>query len=438
MCCACGGGSTGGGDDGSADADGTDPLGACTFPDGTCHDGATHGECSGFDGGTWSDESCPDADADGSWDADAHADADAADDGGEECMDTDDGATDSFGDDCAAYVGMHDWCGSSDTSEFDSMSMCCACDGGTTGDSGDDDGYVEVDTDDDGLSDSDEAEWGTDPFNPDTDGDMLPDGEEVMAHGTDPLDPDTDHDGLMDSDELMFGTDPLIPDTDGDGLSDGEEVMLYGTDPMDPDSDHDGVSDGDEVAAGADPMLPGDYEPEPEPEPLTIADLSEGDLVITEIMYNPSTTVGPDGDNEWIELWNNSDNPIDIGGLMIRDDDAHEAFVPPGIVVEAGAVVVLGAGDGSGWGYGFEPAAFYGSCSFNNSGGDVISVYAGELQIDKAHNYDELGLDAGQSFTLQEGVDGVGNDNIENWCGASTTFDTTGDLGSPGELVGCP
>ena len=47
------------------------------------------------------------------------------------------------------------------------------------------------DADDDGLSDADEADWGTDPGVPDTDADGWTDGYEVWDH-TDPLD-DGDH-----------------------------------------------------------------------------------------------------------------------------------------------------------------------------------------------------------------------------------------------------
>ena len=50
--------------------------------------------------------------------------------------------------------------------------------------------------------------------------------------GTDPLNPDTDGDGLDDSTEVGLGTNPLHEDTDLDGYSDAEEVEL-GTDPLD-------------------------------------------------------------------------------------------------------------------------------------------------------------------------------------------------------------
>lgn len=104
---------------------------------------------------------------------------------------------------------------------------------------------VEADTDQDGLTDNEEAfVLHTNPLQPDTDGDAMLDGWEV-EHGFDPLtdnneddDPDNDHDGDPDEDGLMngreidFGTNPFIADSDGDGVSDGAEVE-QASDPAD-------------------------------------------------------------------------------------------------------------------------------------------------------------------------------------------------------------
>ncbi len=68
---------------------------------------------------------------------------------------------------------------------------------------------------------------------------------------------DSDHDGLTDEEERALGTDPLNPDTDGDGLTDYDEVKVFGTDPLNPDTDGDGYKDGDEVAHGYNPKGPG-------------------------------------------------------------------------------------------------------------------------------------------------------------------------------------
>jgi len=108
---------------------------------------------------------------------------------------------------------------------------------------------LKTDTDGDGLNDGDEVmKYNTDPLKTDTDGDGLNDGDEVMKYKTDPLKADTDADTLNDKDELMqYKTDPLKADTDGDGLKDGEEVTKYKTDPLKTDTDGDGLKDGEEV-----------------------------------------------------------------------------------------------------------------------------------------------------------------------------------------------
>jgi outer membrane protein OmpA-like peptidoglycan-associated protein len=104
------------------------------------------------------------------------------------------------------------------------------------------------DDDEDGLTNAEERRYGTDPNNPDTDGDGLKDGEEVKRYKTNPTKADTDGDGLSDGDEIFkYKTDPTKADTDEDGLSDGDEVLKYKTSPTNPDTDGDGLSDGDEV-----------------------------------------------------------------------------------------------------------------------------------------------------------------------------------------------
>lgn len=99
-----------------------------------------------------------------------------------------------------------------------------------------------LDTDGDGLSDKYEALLGTDSTKTDTDADKKTDWFEVF-NGTDPLskekkkfpkpliDRDTDNDGLTDEEEINMGTDYQNTDSDSDGFKDGEEVM-HGYSPL--------------------------------------------------------------------------------------------------------------------------------------------------------------------------------------------------------------
>ena len=66
----------------------------------------------------------------------------------------------------------------------------------------------------------------------DNDGDGLLNNHE-LALGTNLNDPDTDGDLLMDGDELsIYFTSPLSMDTDGDGFSDYTEIIQYASDPL--------------------------------------------------------------------------------------------------------------------------------------------------------------------------------------------------------------
>lgn len=111
----------------------------------------------------------------------------------------------------------------------------------------------------------------TSALDPDTDGDLVPDGIERLL-GSDPTDPldsgnfaDKDRDGLTDAEETLFGwgvtvvdingvavsrmvfSNPNVPDTDLDGLPDFLENQLR-TDPTRADTDNDGLDDYDEFA----------------------------------------------------------------------------------------------------------------------------------------------------------------------------------------------
>ena len=87
-----------------------------------------------------------------------------------------------------------------------------------------------MDSDGDGLTNYGEYINNTDPYNRDTDGDTFWDGWEV-ANNFNPTDPsdtgaDPDGDGLTNAREKMLGTNKDIKDTDGDGLSDGAETEV--------------------------------------------------------------------------------------------------------------------------------------------------------------------------------------------------------------------
>lgn len=136
------------------------------------------------------------------------------------------------------------------------------------------------DSDDDGLEDYAETygwtvesgeKYFTNPLKADGDDDGLLDSDEagdlvsgaisaaVYSGYSNPGASDTDADGLVDSLEADSSSDPLAADTDADGLTDLLEVTRVGSDPTTSDTDGDGFGDGSEVdlraLKGLDPLF---------------------------------------------------------------------------------------------------------------------------------------------------------------------------------------
>ncbi|MHA1971432.1 MAG: hypothetical protein ACTSW1_00485 [Candidatus Hodarchaeales archaeon] len=118
--------------------------------------------------------------------------------------------------------------------------------------------YNNPDTDGDGLGDLQELLLGSNPRHPDSDRDMVTDGQEYLLFGTSVFNPDTDFDGVLDGEELFwYHTDPFSIDSDGDGINDWMELFVYFTDPMDEDTDNDRLSDWEELNVyGTNPLDP--------------------------------------------------------------------------------------------------------------------------------------------------------------------------------------
>jgi hypothetical protein len=137
--------------------------------------------------------------------------------------------------------------------------------------------WEKLDIDDDGLTNSQEDLQGTSYIEPDTDGDMVRDdqdvcqgtapGEVVDMTGCPASERDSDSDGFNDDVDFCADTAPGLPvnavgcarpqltadlDSDGDGIPDLGEVAL-GTSPDLADTDGDGASDLEELEAQTDP-----------------------------------------------------------------------------------------------------------------------------------------------------------------------------------------
>jgi hypothetical protein len=162
-----------------------------------------------------------------------------------------------------------------------------------------------------------------------------------------------------------------------------------------------------------------------------------GDLLITEIMYNPLAL--DDTQGEWIELYNNSGFTQNLRGLVIRRGSNNALHVIASDVMLAPAsyaVLARSAAASDSVDY------VYGSAiSLGNSGENLIVNTFGTDGTDGdvicSVDYGASGFPSGvngKSIQLDPGITGAGEAMLgTNWC-VSTLPYNTGDLGTPGSI----
>lgn len=169
---------------------------------------------------------------------------------------------------------------------------------------------------------------------------------------------------------------------------------------------------------------------------LGVEDMIPGDLVISEVMYNP--TCANDA-CEWIEVYNATGVDVNLKGLVIQDELMNpmaQGLVAVDLFLAADGYAWLGKNDVMTWPYDGPPHAFFGNKpDLNNGGaGDLIVVRNTKEILDQTAKWaGQGGADAGISWHLKpDQIDAVANDDPANWCYALATFDSTNESGSPG------
>lgn len=88
---------------------------------------------------------------------------------------------------------------------------------------------------------------------------------------------------------------------------------------------------------------------------------AQGQVIISEIMFNPSSTEDLKVNLvEWVEIYNPTDQPVDVSGWHLSDEDGKTAGLPRNTTIKPGqAIVLIPAGLSAekfreAWGEGFE------------------------------------------------------------------------------------
>ncbi len=199
-------------------------------------------------------------------------------------------------------------------------------------------------------------------------------------------------------------------------------------------TDQDGEVGTDEVTVVIEPAAP------PEPE--------AGDLIFTEMMVNPDAVADEDG--EWVELYNTAGYAIDLAGYSFHDDGSDDWEFEDSIVVEPGGYVVLcanadpevnGGVTCDGWFYRNPmgekpPTGSGGGVAIANNDDELSLTSPTGVDIDRFdyNDTDSDPIEAGMSFGLSpDHLDGLENDDVDNWCVQTTVLPGVTEPGTPGE-----
>jgi len=167
------------------------------------------------------------------------------------------------------------------------------------------------------------------------------------------------------------------------------------------------------------------------PQPGAVA---YGELLITEIMANPSALSDTEG--EWFEIYNNSTHSISLQNLILERDDANIHTITDQVDLEAGAYYVLSR---------TETATVavneyvYGSDITLSNTGAVLSLYNEGSESNPGAlicslDYGETGFPSGTGASISLNPNSINiTDAVlgSSWC-ISTSLYSTGDLGTPG------
>lgn len=159
---------------------------------------------------------------------------------------------------------------------------------------------------------------------------------------------------------------------------------------------------------------------------LSLVLVAPGDIVISEIMYNPDgPTLGDDDTYEWLELCNTGTQVLSLAGMMLSDGN-NQLFLD-GFSLDPGSRVVVSADPqafSSAYGDDVPTVTWDGDWTKLSNGGDEIILYSSQGEVLDAVTYsDSWGVapgdtsrsDADGRGSSLEKIDLAGPNDESNW-----------------------
>ncbi len=163
----------------------------------------------------------------------------------------------------------------------------------------------------------------------------------------------------------------------------------------------------------------------------TITVVSGGDVIVSEILRDP---IGlPDGQGEWIELYNTSAQAIDLTGWLLSDEVGDNHTIRPGVplTIPAGGFVVLGPNadfaTNGGVAIDYQVAGFY----LGNQADEVALLFGG-IVMDRVVYDATWPSSEGHAMSLSAGAfNATDNNLVTNWCASALAYGALGNFGTP-------
>lgn len=170
-------------------------------------------------------------------------------------------------------------------------------------------------------------------------------------------------------------------------------------------------------------------------DPPVSGELGNGDLLIAEIMYDPSSL--SDAEGEWFEIYNNTTRSVDLQNLVITKNDTEDHIIKGPLILASHGYCILARTDkavpGNKYVYNTDITLNNTGCvlsirNYGTNGSDgsaICTVDYGSVGFPNASGA-SLNLDP-DKLTIANVVSG------NSWCISKTAY-ATGDLGTPGVI----
>ena len=160
-------------------------------------------------------------------------------------------------------------------------------------------------------------------------------------------------------------------------------------------------------------------------------DTTEYNIIINEIMQNPSA-VG-DSEGEWFEIYNNSDEEIDLDGFTIKDNDTDSHLITEETLIAPYSFAVLGLNADTTTNGGLSVDYEYSRFTLANGADEILLIDSYGITVDS------VAYDGGSTFPDPNGATmallEISLDNTvgSNWVEYDSLTYGDGDYGTPGE-----